>query len=113
MLELPRYQDIDTEGLRGVAETDAIENHMKLRRIGNSVGTTFSREVLAAAHIDPSEELEIVAVAGEIRIKKANPSVLLDLSKEEVALLASVDAGGREWRSIVKKALAAMSEDKE
>ena len=85
---------------------------MKLRRIGNSLGTTFSRETLAAAHIGPDDELEIVAVAGEIRIKKAKPTILLELSKDEVALLSEVDKSGKEWRAIIKKAIANIAEDK-
>lgn len=41
---------------------------MKLRKIGNSQGTTFSREVLNRAGFEDGQELDVIASPGEIRI---------------------------------------------
>jgi len=44
---------------------------MKLRKVGNSLGTTFSREVLSKAGFAEGDELEVVVSAGEIAIRPA------------------------------------------
>ena len=44
---------------------------MKLRKIGNSHGTTFSREVLNRAGFEEGQELDVLASPGEIRIVPA------------------------------------------
>jgi antitoxin component of MazEF toxin-antitoxin module len=44
---------------------------MKLRKIGNSRGTTFSREVLNKAGFEDGQELDVLASPGEIKIVPA------------------------------------------
>jgi antitoxin component of MazEF toxin-antitoxin module len=44
---------------------------MKLRKIGNSQGTTFSRDMLGKAGFEDGQELEVVVSAGQIKIVPA------------------------------------------
>lgn len=41
---------------------------MKLRKIGNSQGTTFSREMLNKAGFRDGQELDVLVTMGEIKI---------------------------------------------
>lgn len=60
----------------------------KLRRIGNSLGTTFSKELLQQAGFSGDEELQITAAPGEIRIRSAT-KILVELSRAEADALAT------------------------
>jgi len=61
---------------------------MKLRKIGNSLGTTFTRDVLATAGFTEEVELEIAATPGEIRIRPpAGAAILIEFSPEEAEAL--------------------------
>ena len=62
---------------------------MKLRRIGNSLGTTFSRELLQKAGLTGDEELEIVTAHGEITLRKSRSGVPVEFSEAEAQALAS------------------------
>ncbi len=63
---------------------------MKLRKIGNSLGTTFSRDMLTKAGFAEGEELDVVVSAGEITIRPAAPSrILVEFTPAEAKALAS------------------------
>jgi len=63
---------------------------MKLRKIGNSLGTTFSREALAQAGFEEGDELEMVVTPGEIAIRPAVPTkVLVEFTPAEAKALAA------------------------
>lgn len=62
---------------------------MKLRRMGNSLGTTFSKGLLQKAGLSGDEELEVVAVPGEIRLRRANSRFVVELTKSEATALAT------------------------
>jgi antitoxin component of MazEF toxin-antitoxin module len=63
---------------------------MKLRKIGNSLGTTFSRDTLAKAGISEGQELEVIAEPGEIKIRPASSNgILIELSSAEAKALAT------------------------
>jgi antitoxin component of MazEF toxin-antitoxin module len=63
---------------------------MKLRKIGNSLGTTFSREVLNRAGLEEGQELDILASPGEIKIVPAVVSgVTVSFTTAEAKALAS------------------------
>jgi len=61
---------------------------MKLIRRGNSLGTTFGREVLQSAGITGDDELEISATPGEIRLRRLDRH-LVELTEREAIALAS------------------------
>lgn len=62
---------------------------MKLRKIGNSQGTTFSRDVLNRAGFEDGQELDVLASPGEIRIVPAVVSgVTVSFSTAEARALA-------------------------
>lgn len=63
---------------------------MKLRKIGNSQGTTFSREVLNRAGFEEGQELDVLASPGEIRIVPAVVSgVTVSFTTAEAKALAT------------------------
>jgi len=63
---------------------------MKLRKIGNSQGTTFSREVLNKAGFGEGQELDVLASPGEIRIVPAIVSgVTVSFTTAEAKALAT------------------------
>lgn len=51
--------------------TKVITEQKKLRRTGNSSGVTLSKKVLAAAGINPGEEVVVTATDGRITIAPA------------------------------------------
>ena len=64
-------------------------NHLKLRRIGNSLGTTFSKEVLHQAGLTGDEPLTLVIRPGEIRLCRTEPHVAVAFTPAEAAALAA------------------------
>lgn len=63
---------------------------MKLRKIGNSLGTTFSREVLTRAGFEEGQELDVLASPGKIEIVPMAPqSVTILLTNAEADALAT------------------------
>lgn len=77
---------------------------MKLRRIGNSIGTTFTKEALQQAGFSESEELVVSAFPGEIRIKRAGGRQVLELSIAEVKALATGTIDSRAGQAACAKA---------
>ena len=81
---------------------------MKIRKIGNSLGATFGKEALARAGFTEADELEVQAVSGEIRIKRASKWLLLELTPAEAKALAAGNAeskAGKSARAKVRKLL--------
>lgn len=63
--------------------------NMKLRRMGNSLGTTFSKDLLQKAGFSGDEELEVSVAPGEIRLRRANGRFVVELTKGEATALAT------------------------
>lgn len=83
---------------------------MKLRRIGNSLGTTFGREVLRQAGLSGNEELEVTATPGEIRLRRAGGRLVLEITRPEANALAAGNFDSKAGESAlakVRKMLAA------
>jgi putative addiction module antidote len=77
--------------------------NMKLRRIGNSLGTTFSKELLERSGLKEDDELEIQATPGEIRIRRASSQLVVELTEPEAKALASGNVDTRAWHSAIAK----------
>jgi antitoxin component of MazEF toxin-antitoxin module len=82
---------------------------MRLRRIGNSLGTTFTKLALQDAGFTEDDELIVSAVPGEIRITKAAGDLLLEISPLEAEALASGRLRTRIGRSAVAKLKALLA----
>lgn len=77
---------------------------MKLRKVGNSLGTTFSRDVLAKAQFSEGQDLEITATRGEIKIRLAKNSLLMvGLTPGEAAALVTGDLKSEDGKAAVAK----------
>jgi antitoxin component of MazEF toxin-antitoxin module len=64
----------------------------KLRKIGNSQGTTFSQEVLNSAGFKPGQLLDMVVSPGEIKILPAVESgVMVVFTADEAHAVAAGD----------------------
>lgn len=61
---------------------------MKLRKVGNSLGLTFSKEILQKAGLTGDEELEVTASRGEILLRKTKGGLTVEFSKAEATALA-------------------------
>lgn len=77
---------------------------LKLRKIGNSVGTTFNQDLLRKAGFTEADELEATASAGEIRLRRADGRLTLDLNKAEVTALADGNMSSKAGLSVLAKA---------
>lgn len=77
---------------------------MKLRKVGNSLGATFTKALLTTAGFEVDEELEVVAAPGELRIKSLKNRMTLDLSSEEAMALATGNLTSKPGKSVVTKA---------
>ncbi len=77
---------------------------MKLRRLGNSLGTTFSKELLGRAGFSEDDELEVTAAPGELHIRRANGAQVLELSVAEVKALAAGNMDSRAGQTASAKA---------
>ncbi len=63
---------------------------MKLRKIGNSLGTTFTRELLERAGFGEGQELEVAAKPGEITIRPSiRTGVIVEFTEAEAKALAA------------------------
>lgn len=76
---------------------------MKLRRIGNSLGTTFSRELLERSGLKEDDELDIQATPGEIRIRRESSQLVVELTEPEAKALAAGHTESRAWHSALTK----------
>lgn len=79
-------------------------NTMNLRKIGNSLGTTFDKLTLARAGFGESDTLVITSSPGEIRIRRAGGRQTLDLSEAEILALASGDVTSKAGKAVAAKA---------
>lgn len=77
---------------------------MKLRKIGNSLGTTFDKATLARAGFSESDELVVTSTSGEIKIRRAGGRQALDLSESEVRAVAAGDTTSKAGKAVVAKA---------
>lgn len=77
----------------------------KLRRIGHGFGTTFRQEILDKAGLVGGEELEILAMPGEIRLRRTDGRIHVELTPAEAAALIK---GETETRA-AKRAIAKVS----
>ena len=77
---------------------------MKLRKIGNSQGTTFTREVLNKAGFEEGQELDILASPGEIKIVPAVVSgVTVLFTTAEAKALATGQLGSKPGEAALNK----------
>lgn len=83
---------------------------MKLRRIGNSLGTTFSKELLQQVGLAENDELAMMVVDGELRIRRAPKSDIMELSGPEITALAAGDLASEIGRQLQARAKAFLSE---
>lgn len=77
---------------------------MKLRKIGNSLGTTFDKATLARAGFGESDDLVVTSVPGEIKIRRSGGRQSLDLSESEIRALASGDTTSKAGKAVAAKA---------
>lgn len=77
---------------------------MKLRKIGNSLGTTFDKATLARAGFGEDDELVVTSTSGEIKIRRAGGRQAIDLSEAEIRALAAGDATSKAGRAVAAKA---------
>lgn len=77
---------------------------MKLRKVGNSLGTTFSKDLLTTAGFEDDEELEVVATPGELRITRLSNRMTLDLTPDEASALATGNLTSKPGKSVLAKA---------
>lgn len=85
---------------------------MKLRKIGNSQGTTFSRDVLNKAGFADGQELDIVASPGEIKIVPAAvEGVLVSLTVAEAKALVAGKIDSRPGLAAVNKVRRLIGEE--
>lgn len=77
---------------------------MKLRKIGNSLGTTFDKPTLARAGFSEEDALVVTSTAGEIRIRRAGGRQTLELSEAEIKAVASGDTTSKAGKAVAAKA---------
>lgn len=80
-----------------------LSNTMKLRRIGNSLGTTFSREILQKAGLTGDEEIEVIVGNGEIKLRRTSERVVVEFTKAEAAALAATQSETKAAESALNK----------
>ena len=80
-----------------------LSNTMKLRRIGNSLGTTFSKEVLQKAGLTGDEEFEVIAGGGEIKLRRSSERVVVEFTKAEAVALAATQSETKAAASALNK----------
>ena len=83
---------------------------MKLRKIGNSLGTTFYKGTLARAGFSEHDTLIVASTAGEIRIRRAGGRQVLDLSESEVRAVAAGDTTSKAGKAVAAKARKLLSD---
>jgi hypothetical protein len=72
--------------------------------MGNSLGTTFSKELLMRAGITAEHNLEVTATHGELCIKRVSDQLLLKLTPAEVKAVAEGKFNSKAGESAVEKA---------
>lgn len=86
---------------------------MKLRRIGNSLGTTFSREILQKASLAGDEELELITFPGEIRLRRVSDRIVVQLTEAEAKALTAGNLETKAATTALAKVRALLGEEKE
>ena len=77
---------------------------MKLRKIGNSQGTTFSRDMLNRAGFEDGQELDVLVSPGEIKIIPAVVSgVTVSFTTAEAKALATGELDSKFGEAALKK----------
>lgn len=76
---------------------------MKLRKVGNSLGLTFPKDVLNKAGITGDDELEVSVVRGEIVLRKAKGGAVVEFNKAEAAALAAGEFESKAGKSALDK----------
>lgn len=84
---------------------------MKLRKIGNSLGTTFDKATLARAGFSENDELIVASTAGEIKIRRAGGRQVLDLAEAELRAVASGDTTSKAGKAVAAKARKLLGQD--
>ena len=85
---------------------------MKLRTIGNSLGTTFNRETLEREGIGEGQELDVLAKPGEITIRPAiRPGVVVEFTALEAKALAAGKLDTKAGESALNKVRGSIKED--
>lgn len=85
---------------------------MKLRKIGNSQGTTLSREVLNKAGFEDGQELDLIAWPGEIRIVPAVVTrVTVSFTAAEARALADGEFDSESGESALQKVRSVLESD--
>jgi antitoxin component of MazEF toxin-antitoxin module len=85
---------------------------LKLRRIGNSVGLTISKETLSRAGFDNDEKIALFVAPGEIRLRSASDRHRLDLSQSEIKALVGGDLDGKDGKALIAKAKSLLKDKK-
>lgn len=86
-------------------------NVMKLRKIGNSLGTTFDKATLARAGFGESDALVVTSTAGEIKIRRAGGRQVLDLAEAEIRAVATGDTTSKVGKAAAAKARKLLGQD--
>lgn len=85
---------------------------MKLRKIGNSLGTTFNRELLERAGIGEGQELDVIAKPGEITIRPATRiGVVVEFTALEAKALVAGKFDTKAGESALNKVRGSIEED--
>lgn len=84
---------------------------MKLRKIGNSLGTTFDKATLARAGFIEDDALVVTSTSGEIKIRRAGGRQALDLSEAEIRAVAAGDVNSKAGKAVVAKARKLLGSD--
>jgi antitoxin component of MazEF toxin-antitoxin module len=82
----------------------------RLRQIGNSQGVTFSRELLQTAGFEAGQDLQIIAVPGEIRVTRADDLVNVALTETEAKAIAAGDTTSEPGKTAADKVRQALVE---
>lgn len=85
---------------------------MKLRKIGNSLGTTFSRDLLERAGIDEGQRLEVSAKPGEITIRPSvRTGIIVEFTPSEAKALAAGKLDTKAGESALNKLRGSIDAD--
>lgn len=78
--------------------------------MGNSQGTTFSRELLEVAGFEPGQDLKVTAVLGEIRLTRADNLLNVALTEAEANAIAAGDTSSEQGKAAALKVRQAIDE---
>lgn len=84
---------------------------MKLRKIGNSLGTTFDKVTLARAGFGENDALVVTSSSGEIKIRRAGGRQVLDLAEAEIRAIAMGDTTSKAGKAAAAKARKLLGQD--